>query len=148
LCPDNPARNDSGTILLWVIGVFVVSIFVFGALISLASYVVQTLDFQSVLEISATNASDQLNFSNFYLTGNIEDVVFEDAALLADITKDLNRAEDDFSQFKIENWRVDSHQFWLEISHPWTSPLGDFEILPKRITASVHITLDSNRHLQ
>jgi hypothetical protein len=82
------------------------------------------------------------------LTGEISDVVFEDASLLIAITKDLKNFGKDFERFKILSWRVEGREFWLEISHPWVSPIGNFSVLPDSVTASVHLKLDSNRHLQ
>jgi hypothetical protein len=141
-------QNQDGTILLWTVGVFSVSLLVLAGLISLASYFSQTLELGSRLEVSAANASDRLDFTNFYITGDVRDVVFEDASLLDSITRDLKENDRDFGAFKILNWRVEGREFWLEISRPWDSPLGDFIVLPREVTASVHLKLDSNRHLQ
>jgi hypothetical protein len=141
-------QTENGTILLWTIGVFSVSLLVLAGLMSIASYFSQTMELQSRLELSATNASDRLDYSNFYLTGEISDVVFEDASLLIAITKDLKNFGKDFERFKILSWRVEGREFWLEISHPWVSPIGNFSVLPDSVTASVHLKLDSNRHLQ
>jgi hypothetical protein len=106
------------------------------------------MDLQSRLELSATNASDRLDYSNFYLTGEITDVVFEDASLLNAITKDLKAIGREFDRFRILTWRVEGREFRLEISHTWVSPIGNFSVLPDSVTASVYLKLDSNRHLQ
>ncbi len=141
-------RSESGTVLLWTIGVFSVSLLVLGALISLTSYFSQSMELQSKLEIATTNASDHLDFETFYQTGDIEDVVFFESEMLAAVAIDLMQIKREFGSYQILEWRVIGNEFWIEISHPWHPPLGDFSVLPNVVTAKVHLKLDSNRHLQ
>jgi hypothetical protein len=142
------AKTEEGTVLLWSVGLFGVSLLVLGVLISVASYFSETRELQSQLEISATNSSDQLDFTDFYLSGNLENIIFDEASLLGGIGVEMSSYVRRHGNYSITYWRVDKREYWLEIAKTWQSPFGNFAVLPKVITASVHISLDENRHAQ
>ena len=142
------SEAENGTVLLWSVGMFGISLLVLGVLISIASYFSQTREFQSQLEIASANSSDQLDFTNFYISGAIEDVTFDETSLIGGINAELATYVHDHGKYAITFWKVDGREFWLELSKPWESPFGNFAVLPKNISARVHMSLDENRHVQ
>ena len=142
------SEAEKGTVLLWSVGMFGISLLVLGVLISIASYFSQTREFQSQLEIASANSSDLLDFTDFYVSGAIEDISFEESRLIGGINAELAPYVHDHGKYAISYWRVDGREFWLELSKPWDSPFGNFAVLPKNILARVHMSLDENRHLQ
>ncbi len=136
-----------GTVLLWTIGVFSVSLLVLAAVFSAASYFSEKLELQARLEIIATNSSKEINFEDFYQTGRVEDLTFDEAGIVSNLLYEFSKSLK-YRNIEIIDAQFRGQQFWIEISLPWQSPLGDFELLPKEVTAKVHLRLDSNRHLQ
>ena len=141
-------RDEKGTVLLWSVGLFGVSLLVLGVLISVASYFGETREFQSELEIAATNSSNQLDFTDFYNSGVLDEIVFDESNLIGEISSELATYVHRHGKYVISYWRVEGNEFWLELEKAWDSPFGNFAVLPKNISASVHMSLDENRHAQ
>lgn len=126
---------------------FSVSLLVLAAIFSLSSYFSNKLELQTRLEIAATNAVHKIDFDSFYLTGNIEDLSFDESAVVANIMNEFSKSRK-YRQVEVVKAKFEGLQFWIEVSMPWVSPLGGFEVMPKFISAKMHLSLDSNRHLQ
>lgn len=147
LFPRNFSDSKEGTILLWTIGVFAVSLLVLATVFSLASYFSGQIELQSKLELFLTNSSENLDFDAFYLSGNPRDVEFNSDLVLASVLKDFRRIPK-YRNIKVVRWESTGQELWVQVSCPWDSPLGSFEILPESMTANVHLKMDSNRQLQ
>lgn len=140
--------SEQGTVLLWSIGLFGVSLMVLGVLISVASFFSETRELQTNLEISAINASDRLDFTDFFNSGLVDEIVFEEEKLLSAISAEMSAYVRKHGKYEITYWQVNGREFWLEISKPWKSPFGNFSVLPEALAASIHVSLDQNRHAQ
>jgi len=124
-----------------------VSLFLLAAIFSLASYFTSKLELQSKLELVLTNSSQNLDFEKFYQSGNPNDVTFDANLMLAKIKRDFRQIRK-YRNLEVLKWNVKDQTLWIEVTCPWKSPIGSFEILPDSITAMVHLKMDSNRHLQ
>lgn len=141
-------HSESGTVLLWVVGIFSVSLLVLAALISVAGYFSSAVEWQSRVELALTNASDQITLSAFETSGDIQDIYFDESLLLDSVLNEVSEVVKRPKQISINYFKCSGREVWIELAYPWKSPIGDFKVLPTQLVAKAHLTLDSNRHLQ
>lgn len=140
--------KEDGTVMLWVIAIFSISLFVLAALFSVSNYFSNAMEWQSKVEMAVTNASDQIDLSSFEKSGEISDIAFDSSGMLRKIQNELQRHVSNPEKIVVKRWKVEGGEVWIHLSYPWTSPLGEFDVLPKDLEAKVHLTLDSQRHLR
>lgn len=132
-------RKDDGSVLLWALGCFVISLMVIVTAVSVADVSQTQREFQNLTDAAALAAANQIATDAFLVSGDFNDLAIDASAARTRATRVLQLGKLDIS---LRSLAVSGMEVSITTSTKWSPSWSWFGIKRKTLTAEAKASVD------